>query len=220
MFHTWLLKIGVYLFRRPRFRKWAVLEDKRYNVIKAVEETNGGFPNLVHDYASTALYLPFNYEKVFWKDMLLSFIKIHSVTSPKTSIPIVSRSSNTKQEKNYWDYSGRLWFFYSNIIAAAYGWTVNQIAKLPVEDALAYIQEILTDAFLEKEFTHKLSELAYEYNKNTKKSKYRPLQRPYWMLPDFGKPLKARKHAPVPKTLLPVGNVISLQDEIKETKPK
>jgi hypothetical protein len=93
---------------------------------------------------------------------------------------------------------------------------VKQISNLPVDDALAYIQEILTDRQLEKEFTHSLSETSYPYNKNTKQSKYVPLKRPYWMQPDF-KNVEKKKVAPIPKSLLPVGNVVRMSERTNET---
>lgn len=213
---TWLLRLGVYLLRKPNFKKWTILEDKKYDVIKAVEKATLDLPRLLLEYISTALILhPKRYDKVFWKDTLAAFVKIHSVTVPDTNLPLISKHSETKESKDPWDYSGRLWFFYSDILARAYGWSAKQIASLRTEDALAYIQEIMTNEYLERDFQHSLSEMAYSYDKLSKKSKLVPLPKPYWMLPD----VKEKKKAPaIPKSLIPVGNVINLIDETKKIK--
>jgi len=208
MLQTWLLRIGVCLLKKPRFRKWAELEDKKYDVIKAVEQVAPNLPDILYAYLSSALRVrPKDYNSVYWKDIMYAFSMIHRVTVPEVSLPLVSRHSEKKNEKDPWDYSGRLWFFYSNIIASAYGWTVEQIAELPVNTALAYLQEILTEQQLEREFVWSTSEIAYPYNKQTKKSKFSPLHRPYWMLPD----MDVKKKVPaIPKSLLPVGNVVKI----------
>jgi len=214
MLNTWLLKLGVFLFRKPKFRKWCECENEKHKVIIAVEnKTNEEFPQSVHSYLSTAISIPVNFSKVFWKDEIETFFKLHNVTVPQSDLPLLHREPSTKSKTDPWDYSGRVWFLYSNIIAKAYGWTEKQIANLKIEDALSYVQEILVDEQLDKEFWHSLSELAYEYEKATKKSKYRPLQRPYFMQPDIHK--KDERVLPkVPAKYIPMGVVIN--DDKKE----
>ena len=213
---TALLKLGVFLLRKVNFRRWAELEDKKYLFIQAVEDSNPNFSHLLVDYLSTALYFNVDFSKVFWEDTVKAFYEIHSVTSSVRKIPLTSRKSDKKNKKDTWDYSGRLWYVYCDAIASAYGWNEKVVAKLDVNDALAYIQEIFTNQYLDKEFLWSTTEIAYEYNKTTKKSKYVPLPKPYWMLPEI-KDDKKRKSIAIPKSLLPVGNVINLYDpkEIK-----
>jgi hypothetical protein len=219
MMQTWLLKIGVILLKKPKFRKWAELEDKKYDAIKAVEQAAPTLPEKFYAYLSTALFLKIDFDTVYWMDVVSAFTKIHSVTVPDVSFPLVSRHSEKKDKKDAWDYSGRLWYFYSNIIATAYGWTIEQIAKLSVSEALAYIQEILTEKQLEHEFVWSTSEIAYPYNKQTKKSKFSPLNRPYWMLPDFDKkPEKITVR--IRKSMLPVGNIEKIDVEAQKIVPK
>jgi len=215
MLYTWLLKLGVHFFRKPKFKRWTILEDKKYKVIKAVEATNEEFPQSISDYLSTALFIPIDFSKVFWKDELDAFFSLHNVTAPKSDLPLLHREPSKKSKTDPWNYSGRAWFLYSNILAKSYGWTEKQIAKLKVEDALAYIQEILTDEQLEREFIYSLSELAYDYEKVTKKSKLRPMQRPYWMQPDITE-VKEIKTPKVASKYIPVG-VIKENKNAKET---
>jgi hypothetical protein len=213
MLQKWLLRVQIYLLRKPKFRKWTKLEDKKYEFIQSVEDSQPNLPETLFDYLSTALYFPVKYEKLYWKDAIESFYKIHGVTSTIRKIPITSNPSKLKSDKDVWDYPGRLWSLYLNIIAYAYHWTEKQIANLKVDDALAFIQEILTDKQLEKEFIWSTSEIAYPYDTATKQSKFQPLERPYWMV----KTKSIRKAPPIPKSLLPVGNVVRL-DEAKKTK--
>lgn len=119
--------------------------------------------------------------------------------APDPSLPIL-KSPKAKKESD-WEYKGRSWNYFSHLLADAYGWTLEYIAELDVNEALGHIQEVLTSEHLEHEFYHSLSEVAFAYNKSTKKSDYKPLTRPYWMLP-VAKPLRKFR---IPKSLLPLG---------------
>lgn len=214
----WLLKIGTPLFRKSKFKIWARLEDIKFDALKAVEQNSVEFPTLIGEYVSTALPVhPDNYEKVYWKDHIQAFVHIHDVTVPSKNLPLVSKPTEEKNQKDEWDYPNRLWFFYSSIIATAFGWSDKRIASLPSDDALAYIQEILTEKQLEREFVWSSAEVAYSYNSRTKQSKFNSLSRPYWMRPDFNKkePVKTVK---IPKAMLPMGLIVKL-NETKETEP-
>jgi hypothetical protein len=63
-----------------------------------------------------------------------------------------------------------------------YGWTLENTENLYFNDAIAYIQEILIDEQLDKEWQWSLSEIAYQYNDALKKSEFKPLPRPSWMV--------------------------------------
>jgi hypothetical protein len=211
MLQKWLLKVQTYLLRKPKFKRWTELEDRKFSVIEAVEESAPNLPEILCNFLSTALRFHVDYSKVYWKDTIESFYKIHGVTSTIRKIPITSNQSKDKDSKDDWDYSGRLWYLYSSQIASSFGWTQEQISNLDVDDALAYLQEILTEKQLEKEFVWRASEIAYPYDKSTKKSKFSPLSRPYWMI----KEKAAKKAPPIPKALLPVGNIVRLGETKK-----
>jgi len=214
MIQSWLLKIQVYFLRRPKFRVWAQLEDRKYDFIQAVEDSSNSLPEIMYGYLSTVLLFPVNFSKVPWQEVFKTFYRLHSLSSAIRKIPITANRDVNKETKDAWDYSGRLWPLYMNIIASAYGWTEKQIASLDVNNALAYLQEILTDKQLDKEFIWSTSEIAYPYDKTTKKSKFQALKRPYWM----DKPRILPKSKPIPKSLLPVGNVMRLIPNEKKTK--
>jgi len=208
MLQRWLLKIQVYLLshKKPKLRDWCNREDRKYDFIQAVEDSKLTLPQTLFGYLSTALFVSVDFSKIPWQDVFEAFYKIHSASSDIRKIPITANQDKRKGDKDVWDYSGRLFYLYANIIASAYGWSDKAIANLPVNDALAYLQEILTDRQLEKEFIWQTTEIAYSYDNRTKKSKFLPLERPYWMI----KPKEIRKAPAVPKSLLPVGNVIRI----------
>lgn len=214
MLQKWLLKIQTYFLRKPKFAKWCRLEDRKYEVIEAIEGSSPNLPNIFESYLSVAFNIPVNFSKIPWQDALEAFYKLHSVSSTVRKIPITDNQNSKKSEKDVWDYSGRLWYLYANIIASAYGWSEKVISNLSVDDALAYLQEILTDKQLDKEFVWQTSEIAHPYDERTKKSKFSPLERPYWMV----KPKVLRKAPAIPKALLPVGNVVRISnDKTKKT---
>lgn len=103
---------------------------------------------------------------------------------------------------------------YSHILAKAYGWSLEYIANLPVLEAMAKLQEIMTEEQLEKEFLWSTSQNAFEYDQKTKMSHFKKLPRPYWMLPK-AKPLPKIK---MRKDLVPMGNVIKLDENYGKQK--
>lgn len=81
-----------------------------------------------------------------------------------------------------WHYPGRTPNIWIHIIANVYHWSREEILNLWPEEAVAYIQEIQAEKFRERNFLHSLSSVAYNYDKQSKKSKYVPLNMPGWML--------------------------------------
>ena len=188
--------------REYRFGRWMQLEQIKEKIITAAE--NGGdFPDRVLEYISVAVGVSSKwYEKADWM-RVISLLYVCLSKSPTVHLPLLT-PSHEKSEPEPWHYEGRTWHAYSHILAKAYGWTLKEISQLKVEDALAKIQEILVDEQLEREFVHGLSEIAYPYDKNTKKSTYKPLPRPHWMRP-AAKPIQRFK---IPKSMMPMGNVV------------
>jgi hypothetical protein len=181
------------------FRKWIELENHKKLISEAVEGSE--FPEKVFDYLSTAFGNK-GWEKKPWKTPVYSMVEGFQKFNPDPSLPLLN-SPREKKEAD-WEYKGRSWNYFSHLLAHAYGWTLEYIAGMDVNEALGHIQEILTEDYLEQEFQHSLSEVSYVYNKNTKKSDYKPLPRPYWMLPAL-KPIKMVK---LKRSMMPVGYVI------------
>ena len=167
---------------------------------------DGTFPDKVYAYLSAALMIPVKrLEKRDWESTVQSLLKESAKFVPNKNLPLL-KDAPKESKPVEWDYDGRNWAYYSHILAQAYGWTVEYIANLGVDEALAYLQEILTDEHLNREFAYGLSEIAYPYSKATKTSKFKPMSRPYWMKLSV-KPIKKIKML---RSSLPVGNGIDL----------
>lgn len=200
-----ILSIALKIYQRrghPKFKMWIDLEEIKEKIIKAVEERRDDFPEHLLSYLSTALHVNSKHFKdAEWVRIVYAFYLIVS-NSPEIKLPITMPSAEKSKDEN-WDYEGRTWHLYSHLLAKEYGWTLEYISQLRVRDALAKIQEILTDDQLEREFQHSLSEIAYPYDKSTKKSKFTPLPRPHWMRPKIKEVKKVR----MSKMDLPIGVV-------------
>ena len=203
--HNLIVSILVWKTKRRReylFKRWIQIESIKEQIVSAVETDRDDFPDKVLELISTATGVSFKwYEKADWLRVVSLFYVCLS-KSPIIHLPLLEPSGK-ESEPEPWDYEGRTWHSYSHIIAKAYGWTLKEISQLKVGDALAKIQEILTDEQLELEFHHHLSEISWQYDKNTKKSVYQPLDRPHWMRPK-AKPIPRFK---IPVSMMPMGNV-------------
>lgn len=210
-----ILWLALWIYKRGeiKFRVWLRLEGLKEKVIKAVEE-GGDFPTHVVDFVATALHVPAKYiQDAWWSVMIQAFYEI-VLKLPNVKLPITEPTYENIRSED-WDYDGRTWHRYAHMLAKEYGWTLEYISRLRVEEALAKIQEILVDEQLEREFQHSLSEIAYPYNSSTKKSEFRPLTRPAWMRPKVKiEKIKKRK---IPATSLPIGtvNYDSLPEEFR-----
>lgn len=185
------------------FREWTEQEERKENILKAVRDRSDEFPTLLIEFVSTALRVPSHWiEDIPWNILVEAFYAI-LIRYPMVDIPITQPYKRDTESKEDWDYNGRNWYFYSNIIASRYGWTLEYISQLKVHDALATIQEILTQEQLDKEFQYSLSEIAYPYDRSTKKSTFQPMKRPRWMSPK----IKEVPRFKMPASFLPVGAV-------------
>ena len=184
----------VYLkLRKPvmsNFGEWAKLESIAVDVGKAVDTNVVQFSELTLLYISTALHIPlWVFNRVSWSNTLSLYFLAVSINSP-SKIPLLTTFSNKKKDRPVsWDYEERNYIYWSHLLASEYGWTLDYIFNLDTNVALAHIQEILTDQQLNREFTWSTTEIAYPYNSTTKESKFKPLERPYWML-EKAQPIK------------------------------
>ena len=186
----------------PRLKKWILLEAQKEKIIKAVEGGND-FPSELFSYLSTALGVSYKrYEQADWMLLVDAFYLCIS-KSPVLDLPITTKSNETSKEDS-WDYPARTWHLYSHLLAKTYGWTLEYISMLHVEEALSKIQEIIVDDQLNREFEYGLSEVAYQYDKNTRTSRFVPLPRPHWMRAK----IQPVQKMIIPKSMMPVGNVV------------
>lgn len=202
--------INLRLPSRITFKFWLDLESLKEKAFVAAESSRDEFPDLILRYLSAATRLPiWAFDKLFWLDLMEIFDIVAQRIAPAKDIPLLKYvSKNELGNKIDWNYDNRTWYYWAHLLAAAYGWSLEYIASLEVTDALLHIQEILTSEQLEHEFDWALSEVAYPYNKNTKRQDFKPLPRPYWMLPSIeNRPVKKIR---IPKDMMPVGAIEDL----------
>jgi hypothetical protein len=194
------------------FRQWIICEDHKNQVFESAGD--GEFPTKIIAYLSAVFDIP--EEKLEAKDWVecLKLFEEALTRSPKIDVPIIKNAPREGKDVD-WQYAGRNLYYYSHLLASSYGWSLEYVADLGVEEALSLIQEILTEEYLDREFTYSLSEVAYPYNSSTKKSVYKPMPKPYWMkplVPTMPKRVRMRRD------LLPQGlimDVSGLPDEFK-----
>ena len=152
--------------------------------------------------------------KAPWYEIASAYLSIEGVNIiPNKEDYAIIRLAVGKENRVAWHHPERSAIIWVHMIAKAYGWSRDEIFNLWPEEAIGLVMEILADEQYDREFLHALSEVAYEYNKSTKKSSYKPLQRPAWMI--FADRDKKRIMTKLRKEWLPVGNVI-FPDDVDE----
>ena len=146
--------------------------------------------------------------KLPWYELIEIYSYIIKVNSPHINFPILNESKK-KNEKLPWEYRGRNWYFWLNLFAKTYGWDADTVSRLDIDTAIGLFQESQIDEQLGREFQWGLSEISYVYNHSTKKSEFKALERPDWMKPIAQAPKKIK----IRKDMMPVGNVINLDEE-------
>jgi hypothetical protein len=139
-----------------------------------------------------------------WFELTEAYSKLLDLNRP-WNIPMV-QNSHTEQKPVGWEYPGRDWFWWFNLFARHYGWHRELIEDLDIDEAISLLQEILVDEQMEKEWQWSLSEIAYPYNDATKKSVFKPLERPEWMQPAAN--LKLMQKTRLRKSMMPVGKIV------------
>lgn len=119
-------------------------------------------------------------------------------------------------EPELYDYEGRFYAQWIDMLAAEYGWSEEAILGMNFNRSAFYMQEILIRQFHKREWEYRLSELAYQYDPHSKKSKYVALDKPLWMT-------KGADKATAPKTtihpsMLPYGveNISGYERQARE----
>jgi hypothetical protein len=203
---------------RAKLRAWLVLEDFYNKILEAAGKGNREeFVSSIYSYVSAAFIIP--KEDIYscpWYEVTRAFRQIYETNRPSFDFPIL-QGVEDKENDIDWDYIGRDWFVWLHLLAGKYGWNVEYIENLDVDDGLALIEEIMVDKQMEKEWQWSMSEIAYPYNEQTKKSIFHPLERPAWMR---GKPKPAKK-VKIKASMLPVGTVLKWDTDKNEyTRPQ
>lgn len=195
-----------YQILRVKFRKFIALDEIQNQIIKATETQDDSLSSLLCSYVSVALSCPRELlDDLPWKDVVSTYLDIVLKNVFVIDLPFLKRTTKKEiREAEPWEYPGRAWYAYSHMMAKEYGWTLEYIGELEVEDAFRLLQEIVVDAQLLREWQWDISEKSTGYDEATKKARHIELPRPDWMRPIPLPPKKVK----IPMSYMPVGNVI------------
>lgn len=163
---------------------------------------------LIIEYLSVAGLIDEQTKKASTYELLDAFFALRQLNAWQWLLPWLMNSKSEPGKPEFYDYSGRRWAVWVHRLASRYGWSRNEIFNLWPEEAAAYIQEIMVSEYHEREDRRALSELSYRYDKITKMSNFIPTPAYGWMVDD--QPPAAVK---TPVRLLPIGNVIKMEDQ-------
>lgn len=141
-------------------------------------------------------------------EVLVAYAEVRALNNWQWDLPFMREERGPMKPPPY-DYPDRNWAWWVHKLSSRYGWSRDEIFDLWPEEAACYLQEIFVSEIDESEARRSLSELAYRYDKGSKRSHFIPTPRPAWMV-DSGPPKRYR----IRRDMLPVGNVIKLEDEI------
>jgi len=202
---------------RSRLGKHLTLNKVRECLVKAVEEGDGGaIADSLFEYLATPTpnLDRRTYESAPWFEIIMAFSAVQDLNT----IPLADQyailqqyEDDKKSDAVPWDYPGRGGVVWRHLLASSYGWSIEEIDNLWPEQAVELLMEIFSDDADDREFAYRLSEVAYEFDKATKKSRYRPLKRPPWMVLGSEMTKEERKKSiltDLRRDFLPVGEIV------------
>jgi hypothetical protein len=194
---------------RARLRRWLQLEDISEEIARATDRKDReGFVASIYSYLSVALSVQIDLDTLPWYEVVEAYADIVALHRPKYDFPLLKIASKRRDEVS-WDYEGRTWYAWSHTLAREYNWSLEYIAELDIDDAIAHLQEIFTSEQLEREWEWMMSDKSVTYDKRGK-GKFHDLTRPAWMR---SKEIQEKsKKIPIKKSMLPVGQVVRWKD--------
>ena len=197
-----------YKVTRAKLRKWLQLEDIREKIARATDRKDReGFIASIYSYLSVALSVTVDFSTLSWYEVVDAYADIVALHQPMFEFPFLNTANI--DGKVSWDYEGRTWYAWSHILSKEYGWSLEYIAELNIDDAIAHLQEIATSDQMQKEWEWMLSEKSVTYDKKGK-GKFHDLSRPKWMEGEKKHP--DAKKIPIKKSMLPVCNIVRWND--------
>jgi len=201
---------------RLTLKGWTLLEGSKLEMDEAIKnkDFDKHYSAIVHFIElASSVSSKIDWNKVPWFEALSVYSQAVVLNSPTIKFPILI-SSKEDNKKLPWEYTGRAWYFWLHLLASNYGWVEETVGNLDIDTAIGLYQEILLSEQLDHEWTYSLSEIAYPYKEATKKSEYKPLERPEWMLPLQPTQMPVIR---MRKDMLPIGNIVDLTEKPKDT---
>lgn len=172
-----------YSVTRPKLWKWLSIENLRNKIIESAGKSDE-FATGLFAYLSALLDIDDStLENAPWYEVLSGYYLAVIECYPSLDLSILL-SGGKKEGKlpDPWEYDGRVKYGWVHMFAKNYGWSLEYVSELDVDDAFALIQEISLEDQFEKEWQWGMSEVAYEYDPTSKKSNLKKLPRPDWMM--------------------------------------
>ena len=186
--HALLGKVE-YPLVQSRLRAWLELEEIYADIVEAAASRDRErFVSSLYSYVSVAFSVPIEtLQECPWYEITRAITKMFNLNHPSFEFPMLFRKTkekiNHKITEEGWEYPGRTWYIWLHALAKEYGWSIEYIENLHLDDGIALLEEILLDGQFEREFQWSMSQNAYSYDENTKQSKFNALDRPEWMRP-------------------------------------
>jgi hypothetical protein len=185
---------------RAKLKRWLQLEDIREKIARATDrEDRSGFTALLYSYLSVALSVEDDFSQLPWHEVATAYDDLLKLNNLSLDLPLLHSAGD--DEKVSWDYEGRTWYSWASVFSKSFGWSLEYVAELDIDDAVALLQEIRSAEQLNREWEWMLTEISYD-----KRGKHKSLPRPPWMkgiiIPNVDPKTKIRKD------YLPMGNVV------------
>ncbi len=199
-----------YEISRSRLGGFLALQEAEELITKAVKDDDTGtiVDSLFRFLQISIPELPReNFSQYPWQEIIQAYNLIGNLNTIPEAEKFAILNQKIRGKEASWHFLGRSLYVWVHQIATAYHWTRKEILNLWPEDAVAHIQEIMADDYFQRSFSHALSPVAYPVEPGAKKAKYKPLDKPSWMI--VGNPNRPNPIGRVPKELIPLGKIIS-----------
>lgn len=203
-----------YEAKRFGLRKWLELEEVKQNIQRAIQHRNrSDLSHQIFVYVGMALSIsPDILTDIPYQDVLSAFNDISSLNSLSVDLPFMQIQKKRVDAELPYDYPNRLWWIWAHQLAKDFGWTLDYIEELDPNNAACLYQEHLIRDYFDREWQWMCSQNSVGYDSTSKKSKYNPLPKPFWMYP---KPVPPKK-VKMLKSMVPSGIIVRLPDAKSE----
>lgn len=192
-----------YNVKRSTLRQWLELEEIVSEIKEGKSKAEG-----IYSYLSIVINgEDIDFSEIPWYETAEAFSKVLILNSTKYSFPILK--VKIKNIELSWDYEGRTFYIWAHMFASQYGWDIDYIANLDIDDAIALAQEISVEEQLQREWEWGLSDRSIKWNKQGKGT-YQPLDRPDWMQTPAQALVEKAEKMKIPKSMIPVGVVVRI----------
>ena len=165
----------------------------------------------IYSYLSIVLGGSVDFDTVSWYETASAFGDVIALNSTKYDFPILK--AKIEEVSVSWDYEGRTFYIWAHMIAEKYGWDIEYIADLDIDDAVAFAQEIAIEEQLNREWEWSLSENSIKWDRKGR-GKFQPLDRPDWMSIPYGRE-KELESTKILKSMLPMGIIVRGNEALK-----